>query len=294
MPMARKDVNHLLGGVLGLMAAVLAGCNGLRGPAFGGPPPGGNTGPAAAPFEPGADARFTILLRLHTNPATHIQESEVFRENLVKRVGWRDVFVIHKAGFSELCWGAYETIEAARPNLKTAQEYVAPNRDKVFALARVFPLPTKDVGPPEWSLLNNAKGEYTVLVAIFYDVPEAKYFARKENSLTYCKQLRDEGHEAYYLHGPAQSMVYVGSFPPEAVQKVEINDIARPVVKDKKMLEVMKTFPFLAVNGRSQPTRVINPITGKVSTENVGTYPIPIPQEKSLVSGGAVSRPGNP
>jgi len=231
------------------------------------------------------DARFTILLRTHGSPTTHVQESELFRKRLTEVVGWKDVFIIHKPDHSELCWGTYPTIAAAKDNLRTAQNYVAPSGEKVFELAIILPLPEKDVGPPEWNI-QNAKGTYTVLIAEFFDVPEANppYLGRKNIALDYCKQLRDKGEEAYYFHGPAKSFVYVGAFPASAVKKVELNGVVRPVVQDPKMLDVLKTHPFLAVNGCAKPVQVVNPVTGKVSVENAGSYPEPIPQKGQVTS----------
>ncbi len=248
------------------------------------------SGPAN-PAPPSSDIdQFTILLRSHGGP-DHVQEAELFRKRLTVDEGWKDVYVIHKDNHSELCWGTYPSIKDAGPNLQKAREFTV-RGERIFEVAAVVVLPGKDVGPPEWNI-SNAKGFYTVLVAEFYDVPEAQYLGRKGFAVKYCEQLRKDGMEAYYMHGPSKSFVYVGSFPETAIRKVELQDeMVRPVVQDKNMLEIMRKIPLLAVNGNSQRLRTVDNATGKPRNVDIGSYAVPIPK-KGIDSGDAITRPGN-
>ena len=194
-------------------------------------------------------ARFTILLFSNDGPG-HAAQAELYRQRTAQHAGWRDLRVVHHATHSELWWGGYATIEAAQDNLKKAKAYVTPARVPVYAKALVIPLPVEDVGPPPWRL-SGIRGEWTVVVASFYDVPEANYFGRKENAVEYCKQLRSEGREAYYHHGPARSNVTVGSFPASAA-RLPPSGQGEPKVLDWRLGRTMKDFEFLAVNGRKE------------------------------------------
>ena len=217
-------------------ASVLAGCK--------------HTGiwPGATGLTAQHGDEYTILLYMLNDPTSHVKDAELYRREAEKDTGWKGLFVTSKADHSELCWGRYPTIEAAQKNLKKAKAYVAPAGMKIFAQAMVVPLPGEDVGPPEWKL-ENAPGFYSVLVAVFYDVPDANYVGRKDFAVQYCKQLRDQGREAYYHHGPNRSGVTVGSFPESAIETVQQDGKDKSVVVSGRMKGIMDEFGVLAVNG---------------------------------------------
>lgn len=246
--------------------------------------------PVTAPPESDLD-QYTILLRKFGGEG-RVQAAELYRKHLTENEGWRNVYILHKADSSELCWGTHPTIKDAQGDLQKARAFSV-RGERIFELAVVVVLPGKDVGPPEWNV-SNAKGFYTVLVAEFYDVPEAQYVGRKSFAVKYCEQLRKEGMEAYYMHGPSKSFVYVGSFPESAIRKVELQDeMARPVVQDRNMIEIMRKIPLLAVNGNSQRLKTVD-ATGKPVNVDIGSYPVPIPRRGADTSGDAITRPGNP
>ena len=52
---------------------------------------------------------------------THVKDAKLYQERLQKEAKWKNVFIIHKAGRSELYWGRYPSIEAAQKNLAKFQ-----------------------------------------------------------------------------------------------------------------------------------------------------------------------------
>lgn len=83
-----------------------------------------------------------------------------------------------------------------------------------FIGARIVPKPSPDVGRPEWEL-SQCPGKYSLQVAVFYNT--IMFGERKLAAAQYAEQLRGEGFEAYYHHGPTRSSVSVGHFGEEDV-----------------------------------------------------------------------------
>ena len=237
--------------VLAGLAAVLAGCGGNQGDLAGSP-----AGPGAL-LAPGQDSEdnFTVLLYASADPLAHAQQAQYYLAQTEKHARWKGLFILSQEGGSQLCWGRYPTIEAAQKDLKTARSFKSPTGVRVYDTAIIIPLPVKEIGPPQWRLAN-APGFYTVLVAVFYDVPEAKYVGRKNFALQYCKQLRDKGHEAYCYHDASRSGVTVGSFPQSSIQITNKGGQEEHRIVDSRMIATMKEFQFLAVNGRKELIKV--------------------------------------
>jgi hypothetical protein len=243
-----------------LLVTVLSGCNGNP---FA-------LGPASQPASPDQD-RYTILLTV-LNGEDHVQQAVRYKDLTEKEAGWKDLNIVHMENHSELYWGNYASPAQAQENLKAAKMFRTPGGVPVYAQAIVVPVPGKPVGPPELNL-DNAPGEYALVVAAFYDVPEANYYGRKQFAVEYCQQLRKQGYEAYYTHGLSQSLVVIGSFPASAVQEEKRpNAPTRWVALDPRLAELQRKFPLLAVNGYSEKTIVVNPKTQKPETVESRSY----------------------
>ncbi len=225
---------------------------------------------------------YSVLLFVCRSPAGHIQQAKYYKQATEKHAGWDHMFIIHKQDHSLLYWGKYSTVEAASDNLKKAKEYVTPAGVKVFAKAIVVPLPgAKDPGPDEWNLDRvPEKYRYTVLRAAFYDVPEADYVGRKQFAVDYCRQLREDGVEAYFKHDSAQSIVTIGLFGPEAVELIRKGPKVERKVRDPRIKAVFKRFPELAINGRQKLVQVIDTKTRKARMIPASTYLMVIPRSK--------------
>lgn len=128
-------------------------------------------------------------------------------------------------GFSRLYYGRYHrsgdaNVDRSRrfPRLYADMRLIAdlgtPDGRRMFPNPLRVRLPAPDVGNPAWAL-TNADGVYTLEVAVFEltDVPGA----HKKAAADFCALLRARGHEAYFHHASASSMVTVGAFGPDAV-----------------------------------------------------------------------------
>ena len=89
-----------------------------------------------------------------------------------------------------------------------------------FGAAHLLPLPSSDrsVGNPEWDAESLA-GYWSLQVAVFYNTDTMQQ--RRQAAVDYCSELRKQGHEAYFYHGPSMSSVLLGAFPPNAMRAVQ-------------------------------------------------------------------------
>jgi hypothetical protein len=137
-----------------------------------------------------------------------------------------------------------------------------------FLEARLVPMPTADVGPPEWHVKHCA-GPYTLEVAEFYN--ERRFNERKQAAVETCRLLREKGYEAYYWHGPQRSSVCVGAWQP----KKDFLITPRGIYPGPKLKELIASDPDLLkykiING-GYSTEMIN--GNKVRAR---TMPIEVP-----------------
>lgn len=242
----------------------------------------------------GMEDEYTIMLDAFQGKE-HIQQAQHYKAQTEQQAGWSEVFVVTKANCSELYWGKYKSIKAAQPNLKRAHNWATKYGHKPYVKALVMKLPGRDFGPPEFNLANTTGGVYTVLVATFYDVPEANYTGRRGFAVEYCKQLRQEGHDAYFYHGQTNSIVAIGLFPKESVTESKANagTVTETYIKDERIKAILKQFPYLAENGRMVKIMVPNIITKRAEKIDKRSYVIKVPQEKDVIP-GAFNSIGNP
>ena len=175
---------------------------------------------------------------------------------------------------------------------------------RLFNKAMVVPLPEKDVGPPEWDL-KNARGVYSLLVAIFNNDPEKHYYGRKKIAVAYCKQLREQGFEAYYNHDASQSHVTIGVFPASAVARISapmgidermgkrVVRTDRLVVRSRQVKDLQTKFPLLAVNGREEMTIALDPISRVPTKVKLKSHLVKIPKRKAASHAQSLNRVGN-
>ncbi len=123
-----------------------------------------------------------------------------------------------------------------------------------FMLASMDVLPTYRSSRPEWNLAA-ADGYWSLHVAVFYNTETMQ--SRRSAAEEYCALLRQQGEEAYYHHGPANSSVYVGTYPEEAVTNVRRENPLTGVVQnvlqivDPRMLAAQARFPHGTENGHT-------------------------------------------
>ena len=245
--------------------------------------PGGGGLAALLGAKGNQENQFTILL-MTLEGEGHVALAKHFETRTKEYTGWKGVFVVHKDKHSLLFWGRYPSIDKAEPYLKKAKAFRSKDTGlKPFAQAMTVPLPGRQVGPAKWSVLNvPANYYYTVLVADFFNVPDQRYLTRKEDTVSYCKELRDQGYEAYYHHGPSHSGVMIGKFDNSVIRMVQ--KPGKPVRKQvvgREVHALQKRFPFLAVNGRKLIKRVTDPKTRKTAEAAEKCRLITIPGRKA-------------
>jgi len=232
--------------------------------------------------------RYTILLLTLTGP-DHVQLADFHLRRAKQFTGWSGLYVVNQDDHSELFWGRYPTPAAAGKNLQIAKRYVAPaTQQHIYRMATIVPLPGEDIGPPEWNL-KNAEGEYSYQIAVFYDIPEKQYIGRQKFAVDYCRRLREKGYEAYYCHGPHNSLVTIGTFPRTAIRTEQVAVVhpktgdrffrERNVIADPKMRQMQKDFPHMQVCGAGEVRSVYNPQTQKMDRLLTETGPVRIPQK---------------
>ncbi|RPI59753.1 MAG: hypothetical protein EHM48_08385 [Planctomycetaceae bacterium] len=259
------------------------------------------------------DEEFTISLRGFVGP-DHNQQSERYLRETQKLTGWPNLYVVHEENGSALLWGKYRNIEAAQDDLKTAKAWKTPIKEAQPPYAKtamIVPIPGLDnYGPPEMNLLN-AKGYYTMMVAVFMDSPAENIYGHRKSAVEYCQTLRKKGWDAYYVHNNARSCVTIGTFEKTALRTrkrpalfgsgigteiglqpfIEVNDIVDP-----KMMKIKRDFPNLLVNGKVERIVVVaveGPSQGREVALPSESCPIIIPQ-RGENAGIPAAGSGNP
>jgi hypothetical protein len=210
--------------------------------------------PRAGP--PGSqDEGYTILLMVLAG-SDHVNQALRYKQNTEADTGWKDLYVVHKEDRSELYRGNYPTSAAAQKDLRGTKQYRTKLKIQPYKQALVMPLPGKDVGPPRWNLAGTA-GEFTLAIGLFKDDPSRGIIGHKQYAVDNVLEMRNQGLEAYFLHESSQSLVTIGSFPESSCPVVRGKDgtFERKVV-DPKLQDLMRRFPYLAVNGYQEIVRV--------------------------------------
>ena len=229
-----------------------------------------------------SDGDYTIRLYVFSGN-NRSEESDFFLKETKKEAGWKDLFVIQQVGFSELYWGKYDKPKDAERDLKIAQSWKNSLGTIPYVNAKIVPRPGNDPGPAEWNL-RNAKGVYSVVIAVFFDVPEANYYGRKKIAVELVRQLREAGEEAYFFHGLSKSDVCVGAFPEEAILYRYEKAVWEPTIKDKRIMDIMNKHPYMAQNGYEVKLHLVNPTTKKYEWVKAPCYPFRIPREDGIVT----------
>ncbi|HUT57429.1 MAG TPA: hypothetical protein VNA25_06220 [Phycisphaerae bacterium] len=249
---------------------------------------------SSRPPEPaGADEEgYTIRLTVFTGPH-HVADSSRCKRATGELTGWKGLFVVHEQASSTLYVGHYATTGAARKDMEVIRRWTTPADLRPFQLAVIVRRAVENVGPPEWDL-TSAVGDYTVVVGTFCNEPKQGIRNRKQYAVANCRDLRAKGYDAYYHHGPAQSLVTIGAFPQSSFKTVEVRpDEVTTNLNDERIKQIFKQFPYLAVNGYQEIVTATNPQTGKPEKRITCTYVTAIPRRQSVPSPSPTDRPGH-
>lgn len=232
------------------------------------------------------DARYTIYCATFAGP-DHAQKARNARQQmLATSEKLRDWYIVLGNGQSTLYYGYYSEVREeidrkeglrAQNDRRAVASLRAPNGELLFPSALLVSLDSADpAAPPEWNL-ENARGYYTLQIAVYKDHPQ-----RKEFAVAAVREARAAGHQAYFYHGPTASSVCIGVFPKDAVRTMEEVKLDNPnevpmilppgvnppretstlpdgktvrfispkfEVLDPALMELMKKFPTHSVNG---------------------------------------------
>jgi len=243
--------------------------------------------------------RYTVLLEVMDRPDYHVEDARYWKEQAEQQTHWRDIYVIHEDGQSKLYRGKYSSLSKAEVALAEARRFHTrpapkmPQGVAVFAMAKIVPAPGLDMGPPEWMLTNDTpEVRYTLVVAQFYS--QVGYREPEKYAVEYCTQLRNRGYEAFLYHTPAKSYVTLGDFPESAYQMTTTRTTARmganrglafPAITDPKLQSLVREFPELAVNGRRNIVRQVDPNTGKEKEYADPSFIMAIPRSRGAYDG---------
>lgn len=227
--------------------------------------------------------------------AAALKQVPNLKPDLVQVIGDEDGTAVYYGRYARN-YGTDDPQEMYRPShlrdLETIRSLRYQGREVwPFLLATMDVLPTYRPAHPEWDL-NHVEGYWSVHVGAFENTRD--FHARRSAAEQYCALLREEGHEAYFHHGPAISSVYVGVFPEDAVVEVQRENPLTGVLRagieivDPQMKKAMETFPHSLHNGGTAYNIIRDPRTNEVK-ERVPTpsFPVRTPAGQRQYEGGA-------
>jgi len=217
-----------------------------------------------APKTPPKDGQWTIYCTSVRGP-THVEQSKSLKEWLMKNSSLRDWYVVHGDQESTIYHGFYRTINDAKDNdTKRARADRAwidgfEGNDGVRPFAQCMFVETSSpdpTAPTEWNL-TNAKGAYTLEIAVYKDSP-----LRKEAAVDSVREARKRGIEAYFYHGATASSVCIGAWPLEAVSVTQQDGGARRSGEETLMVlpfAMRGAAPKDLTDDQGNPVRVMAP-----------------------------------
>ena len=263
------------------------------------PPTGGTLFPAP-PTPANAKGDWTIQLAEFRTPAPHVAQAAKYLKGAKGVTKWDGLFVIHEENVSRVHWGHFASREQLLPSLAKVRAWRNSNGIEVFSRAVPAQLSGDGAdGPKEFDIRTApASAYYTVVVAIFRDQPGC---SRQEGSLYTVRELRKQGTQAWYHHGPNYSAVMIETFPASAMETIretsrhpqtgDISFVEKQKNKSKRITELLNQYPELLVNGRAESTKQFDPDQGKFVMRSRMSYVTVIPGRKVETEAGAGTTP---
>ena len=200
----------------------IAGCNGGSGALDNtgyGTDPGGSSPSASA-----KKGRFTIVLAQYID-YNREQRAQSLQVRAKQVLNSDDVWFEYEQPRLSVNYGHFQKHKDAQKELQRTRKLyrqlgLGP-QNLQFCYLKEIPQPDPPA-PEDWNLINSGCA-YTLEMAVFFNIPEKNYFNRKVDAVEAVKNLRAEGKQAYYLHGPQASWVYVECLAPTIFRRMEIN-----------------------------------------------------------------------
>lgn len=278
--------------LLGVCALVLAGCGGTTkgtsdegrrddaGELF-----QGKAGAQARGEEPGGTWTIAIVA-IRKSPDESVRQDEEMAAAALDKVktvaGISQAYLDERGGAYVVAFGSYTsaTDPKAQADLKRLQGFVFEG-SKPFAAAVLTPPDAAVVegGNPELNLLSVGRdpmstAKYTLQVGVYGRVdgvnPSAADLAEfRKAAEQAAAQLRREGEQAYYYHGPTKSMVLVGAFDSrEFDERKPAEQAEGPVIR-----ALRQKFPYNLVNGAGYRERTAGEKEGRMQKSQIVRIP---------------------
>jgi hypothetical protein len=290
--------------------------------AGGGQHSGGSAGVSSSSSIP-KDARFTVFCGTFSG-AQHAQQAKAMKEQLAAKSGMRDWYTVQGEGQTTLYYGYYREVNEqadakegmrAQGDRKRIAAMTGANGGRLFNGVLLVALDEADPSSPaEWNL-ENARGAWTLQIAVYKDHPQ-----RKQYAVDAVRNARAQGYEWYYYHGPTASSVCVGVWPAESVKaddEIRMTDpnavpliapgsvpvkegimtpdgrpiqVMRPKtqVLDESLAATIRAFPHHSVNGVTGQ-QVRDARTGTVRTVMEPSLLVRVPAKRMMVVGPGVN-----
>lgn len=196
-----------------------------------------------APVAP-AGAQWTLYCRTIRGPL-HVEQSTRFKSELAMNPQLKGWYLVHHDDDSIVCYGYYANISEAqaRNDKRRIESLTDVSGQPVFTGVCFQPIASPDPeAPPEWNLGNTPGRMYWSLqIAAFRDNP-----LRKKAAVEAVRDLRKQGIEAYYFHGPTISSVCIGAWPIQAVKRQAEDNVAHASDPDSSLLVLSEPLPQYA------------------------------------------------
>lgn len=203
-----------------------------------------------------SDATWAIMLENFTD-SSHPQSAAQALARYRLATSLTDFWVDTQATRSTLYYGRYPAADSqsALKDQQTLRSLAAAGRGftpRSFVISPVAIIPSTANQEHDLRLAAvNPQAIYTLQVAVYDDL-FGKGF--REAAQQHAARLRDAGEEAYFYHGPHQSLVTIGVFYHGAVKVIQSGPLRgqseyHPYIRD----ELQARYPDMQVNGQRQP-----------------------------------------
>jgi len=217
---------------------------------------------AGSPKQLGQKKGWAIVLATLSQEG-HEEEIVQLREDFIRETGLSECWVDSTPKRSVLFYGHYEAFDSAEAKQELATIKDVKINDRKIFKAAFLTRTGDDEGDlkayagaiPQYNLRTAAKAhpgeeDLSTLQIAMYEPEEGKEVGQaRQAAEDLVKQLRGQGYEAYYYHGPATSTVTVGIFGADAYD-------AQAGIYSEDVERMRKKFPFNSYNGRELKERV--------------------------------------
>jgi hypothetical protein len=229
---------------------------------FGG---GGNEKPTGA-----AAAAYWSIVLVSFREGEQDVEAQRGLERVRNLAGLKDAYLEKRGPATVIAYGRYETQAAGEKDLAKIRKLSVTEGGvtaQPFSTAMLAPPAEIRGSMPEYDLRNVRQQKdwaaYTLQVGVYGRIdgpPTAKELAEfRAAAEKAAVQLRREGEEAYYVHGPNKSMVTIGVFSLEDFD-------SQTRFEAPQITQLRKRYPYNLLNGQGvrNSVKITDPKTGKV------------------------------